>query len=303
MTKKKKESPRNLCPAPDCGMEVNKESIADSRERLWHRDCAFRTLAGHFRTPLDLEALDGEPVAFEVPGEFAELRRTGGKLTAVFRSPREFALRAIRFGDDDFGLYGGYIGAEGIFYCAPTSENAVFGDDFDERLLSIGDRVVHTGIDVTFCLVARGNNESTPRLTLVGELFDPKERRRKAAARRGEAGLVVAGLYSHEHVEPGATVKLTTSVYTPTHFERLTADAHADWSVERVSIGCFIGDWFGVLTELRSVDMEARSLCGRRTPLPTFVATPGESVTVHLRNNGAVARRFAGRLIGTGSIK
>lgn len=287
---------RDLCPAPGCGNPAIDDVVHDKRERPWHRSCAAQALADHFRTPLDLEYLDGQPIDFMLPDEHSIITHHGDLTTIVWRAPRDFILHAVRFGGD-FGLWGMFIGADNPLGCAPTSDNAVFGDDLDGRLLDFGDFRVSMGLDITITIIG---SVEPPTLALVGELFDPKERRRKLPSRNNAPAIY--GLKSYEPIGPGDSTKLTAAIYLPTHFERIAIDDPTDWVIDDVMICCFAGDVATEmkLKELRSVSPEQKIIRNRVTILPTFVAMPGEIVVVHLRNTSIAARHFRGRLIGNG---
>ena len=295
---KKKPTKRdghNLCPGCSEPVSLNRNMLYDRRERVWHHVCALRALSDHFRTPLDLSALDGELIEFEI-GD-ASIKQYSDHWTAFFRAPRDFVLRAIRFGSD-FGLSNCFVGADNVLGTL-HAQNAIFGDDLEARLLPVGETVVHTGIDITMNLHPRPNSPP-PRLTLVGELFDPKKR---TALRDCSPFITAVGL--HGLVQPHALVTFDASVYAPTHFERLAADDHVGWVIERVSLCCFAGDALSEMgrgepariTTLESKEI-ARPLKGRITQVPTFTAQPGEWISLTLRNTAPEARSFTGRLIG-----
>ncbi len=195
----KNKQSRALCPG--CSeLVVNAVGIIeDSRGRPWHSSCAIHALANHFRTPLDLAALAGQRIEFEIPGEHASLTLYKGYDCAVLRSPRDFILRAVQLGDDT-GLYGLLVGCNNVFSQAPTTENAFFGRDFKNGLLEIGAFAAQTGLDITFQFL---KSTITPRIKLIGELFDPKTKPRQEYI----AAPVCTGITS-KVVAPGAAEEI-----------------------------------------------------------------------------------------------
>jgi hypothetical protein len=290
---------RDLCPAPGCWEPVLTDPVHDRRERAWHRGCALRALSDHFRTPPDLEALAGERVEFDVPGEHARVDVRGDLASAVFRAPRDFVLRAVVLGGD-VGLHAMFVGAENALCQAPVGENAVRAGDLEGGVLAMAPSRVLTGMDVTLhYLLDRPPSPPAP-VKLVGELVDSRPRGRPPSLGPRQPP-VCHGFGSHEPVPAGETVEVRLcGIFTATTFERVSADDWRDWTVERVKVSGFAGAAADEVAA-RLDRAVGRPLSGRTTSLPTFVARPGEWVGLVVRNRAPAARKLNGRLYGTAS--
>jgi len=292
---------RALCPAPGCGAPVTKTSIRDGRGRYWHRACALRVLAGHFRTPLDREALAGAPVRLTVPGEHATTQRTRDRdrpetdlISVQLIAPHAFHLNAVRL-YNDAALCALFVGSYNGFAFSPARENEIRGADFVDGLVDV-DLPIAQGVVIELRLAVK--TDAAVRLELLGEWPNP----RKARAPRSQA-LLVAGVYSVDAVAEGTSIAVACATFVSTVLDRLAVDDWVGWVIERVAIGSFAGCALGEdpTDRFLSPHVVEIPLTARVTALPTFFARPGEHIHLSLRNKGP-ARRFSGRLYGTGSF-
>lgn len=191
------------------------------------------------------------------------------------------------------------VGPTNMFCCAPTEDNAVYGDDLEGRFLRVGEEVVHKATDVTVGVLGpTGRGAERPRLTLVGALFDPKARRKRRPER---VGIAAGGLRSSDVVMPGETVEVKTTTYARVRYGRLAVDAHERWNLERVRVCAFAGDARDEMATLREVPVESCPLAARASALPVFLTSPGEWVALTFRNCGPAPIALRGRLIGEGT--